>query len=310
MRKIFYVTLLILFPNIILYSQKHIEIEYEKDNRGIYSLYCQNNDYCNYTITISFSELINLNSDVTLPHKFEVMPGRNFLFELRPTNPKMYSSFQYNYKSIKGCIKPDVDMRYTYLMPIGKNKSTEIIGIDYIQVTKYDPEPKDWYSVGFKMDYGDTVYAARRGVVIRLRDTAELRLSGYIYSSNDNYIEIYHKDCSFGEYEVLSKVLVEPGQTVEAGEPIGLAGGDKYTCGAHVRFTVFYNYEQKLDIKDKDGNERKLYWAYVPLIFFTKENGITKLTNGAKYTGSYPDSIVTQEMTKRQIKKWKKNHGL
>jgi hypothetical protein len=74
-----------------------------------------------------------------------------------------------------------------------------------------------------------------------------------------------------------------------------------------VRFSVYYNYEQEPADKKKDAILRKKYWAYVPMNFCTTEAAKTKLVKGKLYTGDYPDAIITQEMTKNQIKKWEKD---
>lgn len=312
MRNYFLIAILFTFYFSDSFSQDIIEVNYEVDSRGYYNFYCNNNDYCNYIVEIFFTNITNLNFRVNFPYRVEVSPGRNYLFELGPGKPNIYSTFKYNYKCIKGCINPKVNLNFTYLLPIGIGKETEPFEISYLRMNARDPEPKDFYAIGLKVRYGDTVYAARRGTVTGIRDTAKLQLSNYIYSSNDNFIEINHNDCSFGSYQIFSQIFVKLGQKVEAGDPIGLAGGDKYSSEPHIRFWVYYNYEQQFDIKNKDGSNRTLYWAYVPLIFYTKENKNIKLVYGNKYTSEHPDSLITQEMTKRQIKKWEKskNHRL
>jgi hypothetical protein len=222
-------------------------------------------------------------------------------------DPTKRSTFKYTYTQIKGCINPKINQDYTYLLPIGIGKTTEAFHIEYLKINEKNPEPKDFFAIGFKINSGDTIFAARRGIVTSFRDNANLNLSEYAYSSEDNFIEIFHKDCSFGKYQVLKKSLVSIGQEVEAGDPIAIAGGEKYSSGPHVRFEVYYNFEQQFQVQNKDGSSIKTYWAYVPLVFFTKEEKNIKLNFGQKYTCEHPDSIIMQEMTKRQIKKWGKN---
>ena len=292
-------------------AQEKIEVLYEKDTAGKYIFYCTNENYCTCTIEIYFEQLFNLECNVDLPYKTEVVYGRNRLFTLETIDPSKSSTFKYSYKYVKGCVNPKIDNSFTYLLPIAAGKETEPFSLTYFQINEQYPEPKDYYAVGFKTNIGDTIFAARRGIVSAIRDTANLKFSDYSYSSVDNYIEIFHKDCSFGMYKVFKKSLVSLGQTVEAGDPIAIAGGDKYISGPHFRFWVYYNYEQKLQIKNKDGNSVIKYWAYVPLVFYTKEKKNVTLNVGENYTSIHPDSLIIQEMTKRQIKKWqKKNHSL
>lgn len=152
------------------------------------------------------------------------------------------------------------------------------------------------------MNACDTIFAARRGVVSEVRDTSTLALSDYVYASDDNYMEIFHKDCTFGRYEVFKKSLVEPGQEIEAGDPIAIAGGEHYTTGSHVRFSVIYLNQSQ----NENKTERIHSWAYVPLFFFTAENENGPLIYGCTYTCVKPESVITQEFTKRELKKWRK----
>jgi len=293
------------------FSQARVDVQYEEDTEGKYKFYCINENYCNYTIEIFFEDFSNFKKDIQIPYKTEVQYGRNYLFTLETLDPTKCSTFKYNYTYIKGCINPKINRDFTYLLPVGIGKTTETFNIEYLNINKKDPEPKDFYAIGFKTNIGDTIFAARRGIVTSIRDTANLNLSDYAYSSEDNYIEIYHKDCSFGQYQVLKKPLVSLGQEVEAGDPIAIAGGEKYISGSHVRFEVYYNFEQQLKVKNKDGSNIKIYWAYVPLFFYTKEENKVRLNFRQKYISEHPDSIIIQEMTKRQLKKWKKlNHIL
>ena len=305
MKKLILTVLIMLFYS-FGFSQKTIEVSYENDGKGNYNFYCENKDFCKYILTIDFTGSINIKTSVFLPYSVAVTPGRTFLLKLQQDTPGNSTTINYTYKYQKGCLNPKINPDFVYLMPTGKGKESEVFELSYLKILVKDPEPKDWYAVGFKMKYLDTVFAARRGVVSEIKDAAKLQASGYSYSSEDNLIEIYHDDCSFGRYQVLNKIFVNPGQSVEAGEPIGLAGGEKYVSGPHVRFSVHYNYEQDLGGNYKDGTVRKNYWAYVPMVFSTTVSAKTKLIKGKKYTGDYSYAIITQEMSKNQIKRWEK----
>lgn len=308
MKRIILTVLLFLFTLNSLISQNIIDTEYSLDeNNGYYTFSCINHDLCNYIVEINFSYLGNLKSDVFLPYKGEVRPGRNRLFQLKPINSFAPTSFNYSYSYCKGCIDPNVNLNFIYLLPIRTGKETEVFELKYAKVNPQEIEPKDWYMVGFKMNYQDTIYAARRGTVISLRDTAKLKLSGYRCSTEDNFIEILHDDCSIGNYQVLSRVLVKLGQAVNAGDPIGIAGGEKYSNGYQVRFFVNYNYEQKKPLKNNDRSSIKTSQAFIPLVFYTKGNKANKLIYGNTYTSDHPDSLIILEMSKREIKKWLKN---
>jgi murein DD-endopeptidase MepM/ murein hydrolase activator NlpD len=169
-----------------------------------------------------------------------------------------------------------------------------------------DSRPKDWYVIRLKMNPGDTIFAARRGIVTEVEDQSNLNDAGLASAGSENFIEIVHRDCSFGHYGILKRnsALIRPGQAVEAGQPIGLVGGDRYGRGAEARFSVYYNIEQKGDQKE-DGTKEKVNWVYIPLQFWTERNGKGKLKNGATYISEHPLSLITQEAKKTEKRKLK-----
>jgi hypothetical protein len=293
-------------------EQELIYIHWIKNNRGEYEFYCDNKSFSDYTVEINFYEFINLQGNIAFPATIEVPPGLNRrLFVLQKSTLGMASRFQYHHKSYKGCPSPKVDTGFTYLLPVAPGKTAQVSELHSL-ATEYGDEapPKDWYCLSWHVQPGDTVYAARRGRVTNTREHAGLQDSGYTYSSDDNYIEIEHNDCTFGKYSVFrdEAIFVHPGDWVEAGQPIGIAGGDNYASGAQVRFSVFYHLEQ--DVLDKDGNStgKTRHWAYVPLYFWTRDNGKMRLVNRSTYMADHPDDLVTREMSKKEAKKWKEKH--
>ncbi len=308
--KRFFQVMALQFFGLTTFSQQEVKVLYETDSKGNYNFYSINENYCDYTLEVYFQDIVNFKYKVQLPYKTVVSHGKNFLFTLEPDSPYRLSTFRYNYYYFKGPVNPKVDYSIKYLLPIAEGMTTEPFKLDYLKISKKDQEPKDYYALGFKVNAGDTIYASRRGVVSSLRDSTNLKYSDYIFTSDENYIEIYHKDCTFARYQVIKKALVEVGDEVEAGDPIAIASGDKYTSGPHVRFWVYYNHEYQNEVIDKDGSKVKKNWAYVPLTFITKECPNCKLEYGNTYTCIKPDSIITQEFTKRQLKKWKKKNYL
>jgi hypothetical protein len=296
----------------LAHEQDLIYIHWIKNNRGEYEFFCDNKSFSNYTVEINFTEFINLQANTMLPARIEVPPGLNAqLFVLQKTTLNAASHFQYHHRSYKGCPVPKIDTGFTYLLPVAPGRSARVSELHSL-ATEFGNEapPKDWYCLGIHVQAGDTIYAARRGRVTNTREHADLQDSSYSYSSDENYIEIEHNDCTFGKYSVFrdDAVFVHPGDLVEAGQPIGIAGGDKYASGPQVRFSVFYHLDQ--DVLDKDGNNtgKTRHWAYVPLYFWTKDNGKMRLISQSTYTADHPDDLVTREMSKKEAKKWKEKH--
>ncbi|QMU27109.1 M23 family metallopeptidase [Adhaeribacter radiodurans] len=287
-------------------AQKLVEVKYEADAKGNYKFTSDNRGYCNYILEVNFSNLQNLRANFRLPFVQDVQPGAKSLFTLTKMDPASPATFRYTYRYVKGCVNPKVNMDYTYLLPVAPGKEVQSQEMDYF-LKRYmnEPAPQDWYAISIKMQAGDTVYAARSGTVVEVKDDANLEKTGYTLATADNYIEIYHQDCSFARYQVLKdqNIFVKAGQFIEAGQPIGIVGGEKYVSGPHLRFCVYYTLEKEA-FTDYDKADRKSRLAYVPVQFWTKDTGKLKLTSNSKYFSEHPIALVTQGMNRRQIKRW------
>jgi murein DD-endopeptidase MepM/ murein hydrolase activator NlpD len=290
-----------------LYAQGEIEVTYETDSKGNYSFYCNNSNYCTYVVEIDFSVFNNLKRSIPIPYKTDVRSGRSFLFTLSPADTQKSPSFRYSVRYYKGCKNARIDRDFRYLLPVAPGKVTQPFNLEFFKINESVTEPRDFYSLGFKVAPGDTIFAARRGIVTLVNDTATLKLSEYWFSSDDNFIELFHNDCSFARYQVFRKSLVRAGQEVEAGDAIAIAGGEQYASGPHVRFSVYFLDPQQA--ATNTGTSAKVqHWAYVPPVFYTKEGANNVLTPGNNYTSEKPVEIITQEMTKGELKKWMKKH--
>jgi murein DD-endopeptidase MepM/ murein hydrolase activator NlpD len=92
---------------------------------------------------------------------------------------------------------------------------------------------------------GQAVFAAAPGVVLN---------AGW----NGNYgyqVEIQHAARVFTRYSHLSRVLVEPGQILERGDPLGLAGDTGLATGVHLHFELWQDGRPKDPIDDLERGE-------------------------------------------------------
>jgi hypothetical protein len=223
-----------------------------------------------------------------LPYEGEVKPGINKLFTVSPE--KTGDEFQVKYKTSfrKGCLITTADPGFTYLLPIAPGKEA--------QVFEFNKTPGiDGQDSGFverlKMKPRDTIFSARRGVVNAVYTSNAENDAGAAATDSWNYVEIVHADCTFGQYGVFKKdgAFVHPGQTVEAGTPLGLVGGDKFGRGSDIRFSVSYY--------------QNVHPIQLPLQFWTRKNGKGRLKHGGTYISEHPKVLLTQELPKMPVKK-------
>lgn len=292
---VFLVLILIFLPS-FLFGQRIIDLSYAEDRQGNYNFSCNNKAYCNYILEIGFTSLDNATCDHPLPYRAVVKPGMNKLFKLSKQRPGDPVQFKYKIGYFSGCLDPKVDTGFTYLLPVSPGKSTQAYELGTLpKQNAGDPQAKNVYAIRLRMKPGDTIFAARRGTVTEVDVSSNLNDSGVVSAHSDNYIEIVQEDCSFAQYGIIKKngSFVKPGQAVEAGQPIGLVGGDKYGRGSEIRLDVHYN--QTIDQSDGSGSA-DIYWVYVPLRFWTKKNGKGMLKHGGTYISEWPKAIVTQEI--------------
>ena len=294
--KYFFFFLLIFFEQLdFCLAQRIIQVRYNQDSKGNYDFICENHAFCHYIVEVRVTGLENLHSDQALPYRKEVAPGTTHLFNLIPENQSMAVKFNYSAAYLKGCLQPNPKTDITYLLPLAPGKEAQIYEMQNFGKAKAgDPEIKDWYVIRIKMNPGDTIYAARRGIVSELDVSSGANDSGSNQIGGTNFIEIVHADCSFGRYGIIRKngSLVKPGQTVEAGSPIGIVGGDRFGRGAEIRFSVSYNEE----VFDAAGNEKQ-YQVFLPLWFWIKYKGRDKIKHGAESVSEHPAAIIAQEKT-------------
>ena len=276
-------------------AQRIIQVRYTQDSKGNYEFICENHAFCHYIVEVKVTGLDNLRADQTLPFRKEVLPGTTHLFNLIPENRENAIKFNFSATYLKGCIQPNPKSDITYLLPFAPGKEAQVYEMQNTGKAKAgDPEIKNWYVIRIKMSPGDTIFASRRGVVSELDESSGANDSGSNQIGGTNFIEIVHSDCTFGRYGIIRKngALVKPGQTVEAGSPIGIVGGDRFGRGAEIRFSVSYNEE----VFDAASNEKQ-YQVFLPLWFWIKYKGKDRITHGADYVAEHPSAVIAQEKT-------------
>jgi len=97
------------------------------------------------------------------------------------------------------------------------------------------------FAVDFKMDEGTPVHAARAGIVARMEESHSKGCWEDGCGKYANYIVILHDDDTTGEYYHLQQngVLVNPGDSVVAGQKIGLSGNTGHSTMPHLHFGVY-----------------------------------------------------------------------
>lgn len=164
-----------------------------------------------------------------------------------------YSNFSGQYGDPNS--KPNLD--YLYTLPWKKGKKYKIIQGFNGKFSHRGKHSK--YAYDFSTQVGDTILAARDGVVIFTKDDSKER-GGREAMGKANKIVVYHEDGTFGHYVHLDYkgLLIKNGDTVKAGEPIGISGFTGFTTTPHLHFVVMKYGNEAIPIYFKDYPKKPL----------------------------------------------------
>ena len=131
------------------------------------------------------------------------------------------------------------DTSYNYSLPFIKGYTSNIIqGYDgkFSHKGAFSAKSLDFY-----MKVGDTIVAARDGVVVKKMIHHNKQGTTKEFRDYGNYIMIYHKDNTFSQYVHLKQYgnLVEVGDSVKKNQPIALSGFTGWTTVPHLHFGVY-----------------------------------------------------------------------
>lgn len=126
---------------------------------------------------------------------------------------------------------------YLYRLPYGQGKKIKIIQTWGGNFSHNSVRSK--YAIDFGTQVGDTIYAAREGVVMKTKDDSTER-GGRDMIDKANEVLIFHEDGTIASYVHLDYkgVFVEPGEQVERGQAIGISGFTGFTTTPHLHFVV------------------------------------------------------------------------
>lgn len=128
-----------------------------------------------------------------------------------------------------------LDYEYLFPLPAGEPRIEQAWGGRHSHA-----DAENRHAVDFAAAPGTVVFAARDGVVMRIRMAGPSAIGRH---GDANLIRILHDDGSMAVYAHLQPdgALVQPGERVRRGRPIGLSGNSGASSGPHLHFAVQVN---------------------------------------------------------------------
>lgn len=131
------------------------------------------------------------------------------------------------------------DTLYPYAPPFKRGHRYKVIQGYNGSYTHNSPDSR--YAIDFQMPVGDTICAARKGVVVKVEDQFHKGGRNKYFKPYANFILIYHEDGTVAQYVHLKHkgVFVKPGDIVEKEQVIGLSGNTGWSTEPHLHFSVY-----------------------------------------------------------------------
>ncbi|SHH41726.1 M23 family metallopeptidase [Winogradskyella jejuensis] len=194
----------------------------------------------NHLVSPMYVKVINRETDETLFKQLEPKEEEQ-IFGYRLTETDSNSVLKkYRFLAYYGKYPfTEYDTNYVYTLPFQKGYESKII-----QGYDGDFSHKGAFSskcIDFDMAIGDTIVAARDGVVVNV--VAKHNKQGVTedFKNYGNYVMLYHEDNTFSQYVHLKQNgnLVKIGDSVKANQPIALSGFTGWTTVPHLHFGVY-----------------------------------------------------------------------
>lgn len=280
-------------------TDKSVTFRYENDIPG--SVY----------VVLKFSDLTNA-SHGTVKKTITGYIGE--IVTLRPNRANENIGFAYSYRTILGNANAKPDTAFIYALPFKEGKTVKVKNMNYLGTRFGDTGPKNWRSFQFLAQPNDTVYAVRKGMVVRIIDGNHSdEAKEYSYNSKSNYVLIEHEDGTLAKYDVLkdNSFFVKVGDVVYPSIPLAIAGTYDLEENSQLRLTIYYldGIVKEIDFEDKSkeefGNKTHMY-AYIDPLFSVFGNEGLKLVANESYKSVCNDALKEAEMSKREKKRLNK----
>ncbi len=219
-------------------KESPVRVFYERSPAGGYDIFASNSEVIPMTVKVDLPLLERMTPTEKVPFFKVVPPGTEKLFILgvRPNGEDPHFRYRFHYYW-GNCIEGKHDDSHVYLIPFAHG-TKHLLSQGYRGNRTH--VGNNAYAVDFNMPEGTEIYAARGGVVFRVKEDSDIGGPDASYGKHGNYIHIYHDDGTFSRYIHLKKdgALVEKGDRVRTGDLIGHSGNTGRSRSPHLHFQV------------------------------------------------------------------------
>lgn len=288
----YYLSLFLLMPVMAQSQSASVTVSHERSAKGEVTFYADNASYSPFTVALTFTRLNGTSSfQEGETHKSAVKHGRTRLITLKPASENDGIGFAYRFNTTKGDFRAKTDTNFVYLFPLTEGKQVRMNRMISLEKVLGSDKEARLTGVSFQTAEGDTIVAARRGMVTEVRDHSASKAEHKSFSANENYVEVYQEDGTFARYKLFldGGIFVSPGDLVIPGQSLGIIGGSNYEQGSHLRFSIYCPDMEK--------------FTFVPCFYLSPDNA-GKPVVGELYVSEHPKEIIMKEMSKKEKRKF------
>ncbi|GIZ08521.1 peptidoglycan DD-metalloendopeptidase family protein [Flavobacterium sp. UMI-01] len=263
-----------------------------------------------YVVKLKFT---NFNNTYVSDFEKVLKYDQGDLIRLNPENKEAPINFAYSVSYSLGNNEPKVDSLFQYILPFKKRKKITVQESNNVNEKYYGAEKiESWKSYSVSSKTPDSVYAMRKGIVVQIKNEYQMdTLSRVIFTSKTNSVLIEHEDGTYAIYKGFKKdsFKVKLGDVVYPETMLGVLS--KFDNSRHVLHFNIYYYDQnrKVDNTNATFKTAKSPYAYLTPYFYTKE-GVIKIVPKDSYTAESNATLITKEMSKREMKQHLKSKSI
>ena len=273
-----------------------------------YSIIAKNNSYAIYTVKLNFGRLIGYTTTLNGFPLAYVNRGESQIAKVTAISNASNYSFNYSSQYYMGQALNSVpDLTFSYLLPAMAGKKLVARKSVSLNERLGKTENEAFHSINFIFKLGDTICAARAGIIVAISDTVSIgEKKEQSYSQQRDRITIEHKDGTLAHYTVLApiKTLVQLGDKVVPGQPIAILNkeNEKYI----LIFSVSYLDSKKLIAFNGEENKKSNYHISIPtnwILDIQKEGYLDTDQITYELRVFHPIANIGIELSKKEKKK-------
>ncbi len=303
-KSLLYIALFFASVNLCKAQEKPIKFTSQRNTDNSIDINFSKEDAATYYLILDFRELTNCSQPTKQDVRINGYTGK--VISLKPTDPSIGIGYSNSFRYILGTDHYKQN-NFVYLIPFQKDTKVNVGEASYLMAKYFGKTtPADWKSYRFSTQEESTVIAARKGIVVSVKDIYDLdSLKSYAYKQENNELVIEHVDGSLARYSGFKRgsIAVKEGEMVYPETVLGK--NSKYSADSKYYSLSFYVFYLKQNVfSDADKSKDESSYGFVTPLFYTQDGQVTLIPKQDYAVASNPD-VVTKEMTKKELKKFK-----